>query len=107
MIDEIRKNILNQILKAKQEAIKQGIQARTIVIDKDVALFLGLLCDNHYFAPCIFGLRVDYANFNDFEINGEKVSFIINDKEIETELEQLRRENQELKQKLERLKELL
>jgi hypothetical protein len=104
MIEEIMK----QIFKAKKEAIKAGIDARTIIIDEEVALFNGMRDDNRLYTPCVFGLKINYKNLKDIKVKDKPISFIITDKEAElTELEQLRKENAELRNKIEAMKEML
>ena len=101
--------LMKQILKAREEAIKVGINARTIILDEDVALFNGMLVENTLYTPCIFGLEINYRkNLKDIKVKDKPISFIITDKEAElTELERLRKENAELRNKIESLKEVL
>lgn len=100
--------LMNQIRKARIEAIQAGINAQTIILDEEVALFNGLLVDNTLYTPCIFGLKINYKNLKDIKIKDKPISFVITDKEANlTELELLREENAELKKKIESMKEIL
>jgi hypothetical protein len=104
MIEEIMK----QILKAKEKAIEKGINAQTIILDEEVALFNGMLFDYKLYTPCIFGLKINYKNLKDIKVKDKPISFIITDKEADlTELERLRKENAELRNKIEAMKEML
>lgn len=88
------KNIIEHIYNAYEEAIKSGIKANTIIIDKGVAYI-----NNIFAKPMIFGLDVEYAENlkEDFGAN-----FVIREKENE-----LIKENQALKEENIKLRELI
>lgn len=55
------KNILEHIMKAREEAMRRQIEANTIVIDKDIAYQNELYFENGIIRPAIFGLKIMYA----------------------------------------------
>lgn len=57
-------NLIEHIRKAQVEALKQNIEANTIMIDKDIAYsnnLMGFIGQSYYeFPPMIFGMKVLY-----------------------------------------------
>ena len=102
-------NIIEHIRKAQLEAQKQHIKANMIIIDTDLAKMNGLYAPSFegysICPPMIMGLEVKYVH-NLTKDYG--VGFILTKTHTQNdELISLRKENQELKEKLNKLKEVL
>lgn len=102
-------NIIDHIRKAQIEAQKQHFKANTIIIDTDLARTNEIYFptkDGYTICPSmIMGLAVQYQNNLTHEFG---VNFIItNTHTPNDELSDLRKENKELRKKLNKLKEML
>ena len=104
-------NIMEHIQKAALQAEKEHFKANTIIIDTELAIMNNVYVPKIYgydiYPPMIMGLKVMYVNnlTENYDVN-----FIItntNTKTIEDELTALREENEMLKEKLSKLKEIL
>ena len=95
-------NIIDHIRKAQIEAQKQHFKANTIIIDTDLAM-INNFCPNY--PRMIMGLEVKYVHnlTKDFGINFA----IAEGNTMVNELISLRKENKELREKLNKLKEVL
>lgn len=97
-------NIIDHIRKAQIEAQKQHFKANIIIIDTDLAEMNNLYAPTFY-PPMIMGLEVKYQNnlTKDYGVN-----FIITKTFTQNdELSKLRKENEILREKLNKLKEVL
>ena len=97
-------NIIDHIRKAQIEAQKQHFKANIIIIDTDLAQMNNLYAPTFY-PPMIMGLEVKYVHnlTKDYGIN-----FAITEgNTMSNELNQLREENKILREKLNKLKEVL
>ena len=102
-------NIIEHIRKAQVEAQKQHFKANTIIIDTYLAKMNEIYAPSFdgysVYPPMIMGLEVKYVHnlTKDYGIN-----FAITEgNTMSNELILLRKENQELKEKLNKLKEVL
>ena len=102
-------NILEHINKAKEEFLKNGFEANTIIINEELARTEHLLIpvgDDTVFSfpPTILGLKVEYAKKLPLDAN-----FIVTktNKPKEDELEYYKNRCEELEQQLEQIKEIL
>lgn len=101
-------NIIDHIRKAELEARKQHFKANTIIIDTDLArmneIYVPYFNGYSVYPPMIMGLEVKYINNLTKDYN---VNFIVtNSHTIQDELAELRKENEMLKEKLNKLKEV-
>ena len=101
-------NIIDHIRKAELEARKQHFKANTIIIDTGLAsmnyIYAPSFDGYSVYPPMIMGLEVKYVNnlTKDYSVN-----FIVtNTHTIQDELTDLRKENEMLKEKLNKLKEV-
>lgn len=102
-------NIIEHIRKAELEAQKQHFKANTIIIDTDLARTNEIYFptkDSYTICPSmIMGLAVQYQNNLTHEFG---VNFIItNTHTLNDELSRLRKENEILREKLNKLKDVL
>lgn len=99
--DIIFNNIFDHIQAVRREALKRNVKANTIVIDTGVAIVNNLLVPNK---PMLFGMKVEYETklAEDFGFN-----FALVNDTTPSELDLLRRENAELKETINKIKELL
>lgn len=96
-------DIIEHIRKAQLEAHKRNFKFNTIIIDADLAMINNLSCPNY--PRMIMGLEVKYEH-NLTENYG--VNFILTKTHTQNdELSELRKENEMLKEKLAKLKEIL
>lgn len=101
-------NIIDHIRKAELEARKQNFKANTIIIDTDLAktnYIVAPFFDGYrVYPPMIMGLEVKYVNNLTKDYN---VNFIVtNSHTIQDELVELRKENEMLKEKINKLKQV-
>ena len=102
-------NIIDHIRKAQIEAQKQHFKANTIIIDTELARMNEVYAPSfdgyEIYPPMIMGLEVKYIHnlTKDYGIN-----FAITEgNTMANELISLRKENKELREKLNKLKEVL
>lgn len=100
-LSEYYKELIEQLLEAKNEAIKNGIKANTIVINSksNLAKILPHNTGNGLFPPMIAGLEVKFTA----DIPDEYSFFIF--ETPQTEAEKVKAELKEIKEKLESLLE--
>lgn len=105
------KDIMDHIIKVKQQAEKEEIKANMIIIDEGIAKTNHLLISGYFkngyrmVPPMIFGLEVKYAK-NLIEDYG--AFFIITEGPTANDrISKLEEENRELREKLERVKDIL
>ena len=96
-------NIIAHIRKAQIEAQKRNFKVNTIIIDSELAMINNLSCPNY--PRMIMGLEVKYEHnlAKDYGINFA----ITEENTMLNELISLRKENKELREKLNKLKEVL
>lgn len=99
-------NILEHINKAKEECLKNGFEANTIIINEELARTEHLLIsvgDTVFsFPPTILGLKIQYAEKLPLDAN-----FIVTNNPKKDELEYYKNRCEELEQQLEQIKEIL
>ena len=97
--------LMDRLCVAQEELLKREIEANTVVINgkKYGELFDFVFAGKYYHTPSIFGMAIEMANLpNDYD-------FIVQYRMYppRSEYDQLCKENEELKDKLNQIKEIL